>query len=146
MKQTNLIIACVLVLAGSAAAQKYTWRQCLDAIREVETGGSPNGGIGAIGDRGKALGPYQIWKPYHIDSGVKGKHTQCLRDKAYSERVVAGYMSRYARKAYWRLRQGKGTLADIEKIARIHNGGPRGYKRKSTLRYWAKVKRAIKSP
>jgi len=146
MKQTNLIIACVLALAGSGVAQGYTWRQCLDAIRQVETGGSPNGGIGAIGDKGKAYGPYQIWKPYWQDSGVRGTHAHCLNSKAYSEKVIQGYMFRYAPRQLGRLMAGKGTLADVERVARIHNGGPRGYKRKSTLRYWAKVKRAIKRP
>ena len=137
------MIACVLVLAGSAAAQKYTWRQCLDAIRITETGGEPNGGIGAIGDRGKALGPYQIWRAYHTDSKQKGTHRKCLRDKAYSELVVAGYMSRYAKAQYKRLCDGKGTVKDIERIARIHNGGPRGYTRNSTLKYWYKVRRNL---
>jgi hypothetical protein len=144
MKQTNLIIACVLALAGSGMAQGYTWRQCLNAIRQVETGGSPNGGIGAIGDKGKALGPYQIWKPYHIDSGVRGKHEQCLKDKKYSEAVVAGYMKRYARREYDRLRKGKGTIKDVLKVARIHNGGPRGHLRRSTIRYGEKVRRALR--
>ena len=32
-----------------------------------------------------------------------------------------------------------------EIIARCWNGGPNGYKRKSTLRYWKKVKKALKT-
>ena len=143
MKQTNLIIACVLVLAGSAAAQTYTWRQCLDAIRKVETGGMPKGGIGAIGDNGKAYGPYQIWSPYWQDSGVKGSHAHCLNSKVYSEKVIQGYMFRYAPRQLGRLMAGRGTLADIEWITRIHNGGPKGYRKTATLKYWRKIKRFL---
>jgi len=34
--------------------------------------------------------------------------------------------------------------SDIETISRCWNGGPRGYKRKQTLKYWAKVQTALK--
>ena len=30
-----------------------------------------------------------------------------------------------------------------EDIARIHNGGPNGYKKKSTEKYWQKVKKVL---
>ena len=53
-----------------AGEKNYSWRETLDAIRVVETGGCPNDGIGAIGDGGNALGPYQIWKPYWIDAKI----------------------------------------------------------------------------
>ena len=33
---------------------------------------------------------------------------------------------------------------NLETIARNWNGGPRGYKRKQTLKYWAKVQIALK--
>ena len=42
-----------------------------------------------------------------------------------------------------RLEAGKGTRADVEKIARIHNGGPRGHKKKATDKYWEKVSRRL---
>jgi len=145
------IICAMLVLAivfnvfliATAHGQGITWKASLQAIRMVETGGMPNGGIGALGDGGKAYGPYQIWKPYWIDSGVKGSHAQCLNSKAYSEKVIQGYMLRYAPREFGRLVAGTGKVSDLEKVARIHNGGPKGYKRKSTLGYWAKIKRYI---
>mgnify|MGYP003681423291 CR=1 FL=1 len=28
---------------------------------------------------------------------------------------------------------------DAEKVARIHNGGPKGYRKKATIKYWKKV-------
>ena len=140
-------ILTLLVLAGCAQAQTYTWRQTLDAIRVVETGGEPNEGIGAKGDNGNALGPYQIWKIYHTDAAERDStltdYRLCLNSKEYSERVVRAYMHRYARAALLRLEAGTGTLADVERISRIHNGGPRGASKDSTLPYWRKVRREV---
>lgn len=125
----------------------YSWRQTLDAIRIVETGGTPNDGRGAVGDGGAAIGPYQIHNIYHVDAHDRdhalNDYKRCLNSIAYSERVVEVYMSRYARCAVCRLRLGKGTLADVETIARIHNGGPKGASKKATLGYWAKVRREV---
>ena len=133
----------ILLMASALYGQGITWTATLKAIRVVETGGLPNEGRGAKGDNGNAYGPYQIWKNYWIDSRVQGSHKQCLTDKAYSERVVGRYMHRYSRAAYMRLVAGKGTVADVERVARIHNGGPKGHKKKATLKYWAKVKRHL---
>ena len=137
----------MLALAGAVSAQSYTWRQTLDAIRQVETGGEPNDGIGAVGDNGNAIGPYQIWKVYHTDAAQRDStltdYRRCLLSKEYSERVVRAYMYRYARAALLRLEAGSGTLADVERISRIHNGGPRGASKDSTLAYWRKVRRQV---
>ena len=109
----TLLIAIFLVLmiasSDAAAEERYTWRQTLDAIRQVETGGLPNEGVGARGDwrtrNGKrvamALGPYQIWSAYHFDAAERDKsltnYQSCLTSKAYSEKVVRAYMHRYSR-------------------------------------------------
>jgi len=143
----------------NALRAPYGWRDALDAIRLVETGGLPNEGVGAKGDyrtrNGKrvamALGPYQVWEPYFLDAQARDKtlttHRSCLTSKAYSERVVRAYMNRYARAALRRLESGAGTLADIETVARIHNGGPRANRPerlKLTNGYWAKIKKAVR--
>ena len=140
------MIASILIAAAIAAPPPadYTWREALDAIREVETGGEPNGGIGAKGDNGNALGPYQIWPAYHQDAAERDKtltsYRSCLGSKSYSERVVRAYMHRYSRAALLRLERGAGTLADVERVARVHNGGPRGHRKKATAGYWRKVR------
>lgn len=117
-------------------------RPILRALRERESGGEPNGGRGARGDRCpktgvyRALGPYQIWRVYHTDSGVAGPWERCLHDAEYSERVILAYMLRYERRAveirYW------------EPIARAHNGGP-GWAREParTDAYWQGVRRIM---
>ena len=122
----------------------YTWRETLDAIRQVETGGSPDEGRGATGDSGRAIGPYQIWKIYWQDAAVPGRnYSECLRDKDLSEQVVQRYMERYARSSLRRLQAGVGTLEDVERVARIHNGGPAGDRKQSTVRYWNKVRSVL---
>ena len=128
-----------------ASPNGYGWRQVLDAIRVVETGGMVNEGIGAIGDGGNALGPYQIWRPYWTDARMNchRKYSDVLNDKELSEKVVYRYMMRYQPDAVKRLKAGTATLSDVEKIARTHNGGPRGYLKKSTVRYFEKGKRAL---
>lgn len=139
----------LLGLVAPAMGQDYSWRDTLDAIRQVETGGCPNDGIGAKGDKGSAIGPYQIWRIYHTDAAERDKtltdYSRCLTSKDYSESVVRAYAHRYSRAALLRLEAGTGTLADVELIARRHNGGPRGdRKREKTEGYWRKVREALR--
>ena len=147
MKNYLLLIVALIGIAGGANAQTYTWRQALDAIRQVETGGCPNEGIGTKGDNGNAWGPYQIWPAYHQDAAERDRtltsYSKCLTSKAYSERVVRAYMNRYARAELKRLEAGAGSLADVLKVARIHNGGPSGHRRDSTLRYAEKIRKLL---
>ena len=103
----------------------------LHAIRVVETGGWKNDGIGAVGDHGNSIGPYQIQRAYWLDANIAGTWEQCSTDVAYSERVMLAYFKRYAKTAL--------ENEDWEKLARIHNGGPKGYRHKATLPYWQKV-------
>ena len=141
-----LVAAALTICAADASPQQttYSFRDALDAIRIVETGGQPNDGVGARGDGGKALGPYQIWKAYHTDAAERDAsltdYQRCLTSKDYSERVVRAYMRRYARAEMKRLEAGEGTLADIEKVARRHNGGSRGDRKTETPAYWKKVR------
>jgi len=132
-----------LLLAVALPGQGYTWADTLQAIRSVETGGLPRHGLGAKGDGGNALGPFQIWRIYHTDARGRDKsltrYERCLTSLDYSERVVRAYMARYASQALRRLESKRGTLEDVERVSRIHNGGPRGYRKAATLKYWKKV-------
>ncbi len=101
------------------------WDRIFYAIHQVETSGR----LGPIvGDGGAALGPLQIHKGYHLDSGVNGPYSNCS-SLDYSKRVVRGYMDRYA------VKRRLGRVPTPVDIARIHNGGPNGYKKKATLGY-----------
>jgi len=110
------------------SAHFYTVDNLLDAMYTVES----NRGKITVGDDGKAIGPYQIWREYwhdavEFDKTIGGKYEDCM-NKAYSEKIVRAYWKRYAPKG-----------ATIEQLARIHNGGPQGHKRNATLKYWNKI-------
>ena len=145
----SLLLAAASLAPSPALQETFTWRETLDAIRVVETGGEPDEGRGAIGDDGNALGSYQIWQPYWTDAVerepalAKGGYRRVLKDKAHSERIVRAYMARYNRDALRRLEAGRGTLADVLRTARIHNGGPKGYRKEATLKYADKVRKEI---
>ena len=138
MKLVAVLIAGMFSSLSSADAATYD--ELLKAIRIVETGGEPNDGIGAKGDYGKALGPFQIWKVYWHDAiefapEIGGKYEDCSKHE-YSRKVIKAYMTRYAKQAL--------ADKDWETIARIHNGGPKGHKKEATLGYWRKVKKQLK--
>ena len=109
----------------------------VDALIKVES----NGNLYAIGDlnlKHKAYGPLQIRQPYCDDVnrafGTKHKAEDMLGNKELSVWVYTKYMELYATEANI-----GGPVTD-EHRARIHNGGPSGFKRASTLEYWNKVK------
>lgn len=102
----------------------------IGAIRAVESGGDDN----AVGDGGQAIGPYQIHRGYWQDAtrflGVDWPYSDA-RDPVKAARAVRAYTSHYA--AYYR------RPWTPETIARIHNGGPAGWKKTATLPYWSRV-------
>jgi hypothetical protein len=126
MKLAALLLA--LCATSHAAPPESFWR----ALHIVETSGR-TGPI--IGDGGKALGPLQIHRAYHADSRVSGPYER-LADLAYSRRVATAYFKRYAPAAW--------AAGDVETLARIHNGGPRGHLKPATKRYGAKVLTAMR--
>jgi len=58
-------------------------------------------------------------------------------NKEYAEKVIFVYWDRYATEE--RLEH----IPTDEDRARIHNGGPNGYKKESTVKYWKKVQKCI---
>lgn len=97
----------------------------------VETGGR----LGPIrGDGGAALGPLQIHRACWIDARMPHGTYQDCADLGYAKQVFARYMERYATKR--RL----GRPVTDEDRARIWNGGPNGWRKSATIKYWNKVK------
>lgn len=110
---------------------RHEIRPFLDALAIVES----NNNDKAVGDNGKAIGRYQIWQVYWKDAlkhapELGGKYGK-VRGKVYAERVLVAYLHRYAPKAL--------AKGDYKTLARIHNGGPRGSRRRATLPYWNRV-------
>jgi hypothetical protein len=127
MKSSLLLLA--LCVTAHAAPPDSFFR----ALHIVETSGK----LGpTIGDQGRALGPLQIHKSYHADSRVAGDYSRCA-DLEYSKKVVTAYLKRYAAQAW-----AAGT--DIETLARVHNGGPKGAIKPATKGYAVRVKALMK--
>jgi len=108
------------------------------ALILAETEGVPNP---PPGDHGKAFGPLQIHQEVVDDVnrhyGTKYRLID-VNDIRVARWVCSAYISIYATpKAIGR------SVTDQDR-ARIWNGGPKGWKKKSTIRYWRKVERKMK--
>lgn len=134
-------------VSGKTAPDKQiTLEMLLDAIEQVESGGDPN----ALGDDGKAIGSFQIHKIY-VD-----EVNRILKKEGYAERY--SYDDRYepftsrvmtiVHCGYWHnenfpyIHFGMNAKIDLEtaeRLARIHNSGPDGWKKECTKPYWEKV-------
>jgi hypothetical protein len=101
-------------------------RRLFDSIRFVESRGNDR----AVGDEGRAHGPYQIHSGYWADAcrfgGVRWDYNRLVWSRPHCEQVMAWY---------WRMH---GATTD-EQRARMHNGGILGCRNSATLPYWNKV-------
>lgn len=126
-----------------------TFEQLLDAIEWVESKGDAN----AVGDNGNAIGAYQLHKIYVDDVNDRlrkipdNKYSYADRfDKIKSREIVTRYLRYYEHKTppeedgHYPF----GNMTVQERLARIHNGGPDGWKKSNTLWYWFEVKARLK--
>ena len=127
-------ITAFLLLCQATTSANDPFPATLKAILWVESSGNPE----AIGDGGRAIGPYQIHRAYWTDATrvlrVDWPYSDA-RDPVKAAAAVRAYTAHYA--AHYR------QPWTAETIARIHNGGPRGWEKASTLVYWAKVAAAM---
>jgi len=131
---TKLVVLSLFVMVAATAPRAVLTHHAklLEAIRQVESHGNPN----LVGDNGKAIGSFQIWRTYwhdavEHDKTIGGKYEDCKNDE-YAKRIILAYWDRYAPKN-----------ATDEQLARIHNGGPQGWKNSNTIKYWNKVKKEL---
>ena len=112
------------------------WPILLAALIAVESSGNPD----AIGDNGLAYGCLQLHAAYVQDAaefaGKTWRHEDAF-NPATAEQIVRAYMARYATEK--RL----GREPTYQDIARMHNGGPAGWRKPATLPYWLKVKKKL---
>ena len=123
----------LLCLGCLACTRPPSFVHLFDAIRAVESGGNPQP---PDGDNGKAIGPYQIhyayWKDATtFDKSIGGTYPNCS-EKVYAEKIMWAYWQRYCPKEL--------RIRDLEVLARVHNGGPKGKTKRATDNYWKKVK------
>lgn len=119
----------ISILALCSIAQATTDEQLWQAICQVESGGR----VGAVGDGGRALGVAQIWDVVVYDCNrILGRTEFSLADRLSPERSKQMFF------IYTRFYCGNNYTP--ERAARIWNGGPCGFKKQSTIKYWLKVK------
>lgn len=117
------------------------FNELLDAISFIES----NNRNTVIGDNGKSVGRFQISKAYidDVNRFLKNKKIRYSyedrNDPIKSREIVRVYLIEYG-KHYSKV---TGKIPSIEVYARIHNGGPSGWKKSATNVYVKKIKSFI---
>ena len=116
----------------------------LPILCQVESGNNP----AALGDYSSKTGEYravgvlQIWKIVVDDvNRIQKKEVFTYKDR--SDRLKSLRMAEIYLTHYGRYLEKKGVEVNMEVLARVFNGGPTGYKKKSTEKYWKKVKKEL---
>ena len=116
---------------------QHTFDDLLDAIEWVESKDDAN----AIGDNGNAVGAYQIWKIYVDDVN---RIFKTWRPHPFQRMYIYTYADRFnkekSREMVTIYLKHYGKNKSFEAMARIHNGGPNGWKKECTKPYWLKIK------
>ena len=124
------IVLAAAMAAMTALGEIEVNRSLLDKLAYIESRCDPlafNRGSGAYG-------MYQIRMPYLSDANdaMGTDYTlDDMLDPEKAEQVVKAYLVRWGSKFAER----HGRNPTDEELARIHNGGPRGAERNSTLKY-----------
>lgn len=102
------------------------------ATAAKESSNNPNT---APGDDGASRGLYQIGRLYFTD-GCEGARVSIpyelgAQDPATCRTIIRGYWKKYNARTW-------------EERSRLHNGGPRGMSKKSTIPYWLDIKERMR--
>lgn len=138
MKKILLMVAVLIATTAKAKNTEYKG-DFYKAIATVES----NNNDQAVGDKGRAVGRYQIWKIVVDDVnriiGKKHFTYEDRKDPIKAKQMCAIYIAHYSR--VYERKTGKKATAEIK--ARIWNGGPNGWRKESTQKYWNKVKACL---
>ena len=133
MNIKTLVIVLGLLTSTST---KATDSRFFNALHQVESSGR-TGRI--VGDHGKANGAFQIHREYFRDAAEfdksLGSDYSRVTDVEFAKRVIVAYLKRYVPKAV--------ETNNYAVLARVHNGGPKGYNNPNTLKYWEKVQKYL---
>ena len=149
----SVFAAIAIVFAINVVAVEVP-EKLLDAIATVES----NNDDKAIGDKGRAIGRFQIWKTYvdEVNRSCKLKKNgktfsyEDRKDAVKSREMVRIYLEFWGRQ----YERNTGKKATLEVLAKIHNGHA-FWKRSNTKKneqyfknlasYWIKVSRELNS-
>ena len=132
------LVALALAWAPRAFAVEIP-EDLLAAIARVET---RNGTDARDGDSGNSIGHFQIQRAYWAEAMESLGHPwpyREARDPEKARRAVRAYLERWG--TYYEETYGREATPEV--LARIHNGGPRGWQKRRTLRYWRRVQAAL---
>jgi len=115
------------------------WTIFFAVLSQIESGNNPD----AVGDahlRHPAYGIYQI-RQHMLDdvfavTGLQMDAAELARRPYAAQEAIKIYIK------YWALK--RNCPLTYETAARIHNGGPRGWERESTLPFWRKFEAELK--
>lgn len=128
----------VLIITIACSGKEFEKGSLLHAIAVVESKIDPT----AIGDGGDAVGIFQIHKIYVDDVNRIAKTSYTYEDRfsvKKSTEMIEIYLNHYSK--VYKNKTGKEATNEVK--ARIHNGGPNGWSKKSTERYWKRVKKYL---
>jgi len=107
------------------------------ALIAVESSGDTN----AIGDEGQAYGLLQMHSAY-VQDAAEWANRDWTHEDAFDPhkalRIFMAYMDRYAKS-----QNRPSGMSQEEYCCRVHNGGPNGFMKESTIPYWKKVKKHL---
>ena len=134
MKRLALLLAVALSSLSARSADAVDYDRLLDAIAFVES------------DRGAtSANVYQLRRVYVRDvNRIRGwgvRYADAIGDTALARRCILAYWRHYG--AVYERRTGRKATA--ETLARMHNGGPDGWRKAATVRYWRRVSRIYNS-
>lgn len=140
MKTLISVLTVLLAVGYCKGEEESRFEEVLEAIAIVES----NANDRAVGDGGKARGRYQIWACYVADvnriAGTSYTHSDA-HDPDKARKMVEIYLTHYGEIYQRRTRRSP----SVEVLCRIHNGGPSGWRKESTLPYWGRCQEAMKN-
>ena len=129
----NLFIITLLLLFTTAVTANNRLADIRDTLKWIESNHNPQ----VIGDGGASYGILQIKeiaiKDVNLKYGTNYKHEDAFNVKC-AEEIFSLYIQMWVDN----FKKKEGREATIEDIVRIWNGGPNGYKKKSTIKYYKK--------
>lgn len=118
---------------GQIKQNNKDFQNFLNILGKVES----NNNDYAVGDGGRAISRYQIWKVCYLDAKEYNKSInfsyESLTNSNNAAIVVKSYLNRYCPKAC--------KENNWEIMARTFNGGPNGANKSSTIKYWERFKK-----
>jgi hypothetical protein len=134
-----VVIVCVVFLGTAAALADVPPSHLIDALIIKESSGRDSP---PPGDNGTAFGPLQI-RQICLDDVNRRHGTSYRAEEMHGNRTLSiwvceRYIDMYATS------KRIGRTPTLEDMARIWNGGPSGWRRQSTSRYWQDVQKILR--